>query len=663
MLEKEDMRGEAGLARGWILRINDAIIRLKFEQRAEKRAKVIDMIEATDWLIGTKYLDLNEGLPAFEDVINATLAEVPPPDVALDYADEVVCEVCQGQGNSPVPDGLAQQQPCPVCGGDGLTSLHTDLKCEAYLRMIFKPHVGNVKGVIEDIEWDDLSWGIGWGKVVWRRDRKKTARESLDAPDAVDQTDRARAELEGVEERDDDNHIIHIRQHEADIETMVVEDERRLGLSEHINQHKMAAEETVFQYPELQRVLPDEMVYDPFARRWKDVTWYAELATERVEDLKRIPGIKNVTEENLPRNQTSEADEASLEDLPYDEARGDVVKIHDRNKGQWIILPLRQPEPPFDGNVLPLLVTDWPYPNNVYIPIVTRKNGRKSLHGISTLVLCKNTLQEIAKVNRSIRRHVEKHSQYKRAWKRGVLDDKAKKQLADPDKTIVELPQTAGMGEEIKPPPIPSTLLERLELLMSRLKALLGSSNESTGADNPHEVTATEVSIRAVRYDSKIIRRQGKMGDFLSLVGMFFLEDYRQFGDKPMPLMIETAAGRQIQEFSPADVPTHMRVSFDVTATTGEAKASRMQQQQNFLMQLLASGVGDPRKVLEEWGRSIDIRDPSRLFFDQQPAMMPDQQGQQGQQGQMPAIPSDKSAPPMGQIGQPQLKLAGGGAA
>ena len=261
-------------------------------------------------------------------------------------------------------------------------------------------------------------------------------------------------------------------------------------------------------------------------------------------------------------------------------------------------------------------------------------------------------MQELARINQDIRRHAAKHAQYKRVYGRGTLDDKAIKSLDDPNKTLAFVPQSAGVGEEIKPPPIPATLLERRGLLMDQLKALLGSSNESTGADNPHQITATEASVRAERYDAKVTRKQGRVADFLGTVGLCFLEDYRQFGDTPMPLMIDTATGRELGEFSPSDVPLHLRVSFDVTAATAEAKASRQQQQQNYYTMLMQSGVGDPRKTMEEWGRGIDIRDPSRLFMDMnQPMMQPP--------GSQPAIPSDKSAPPAGQVGQPQLKIAG----
>jgi len=380
MLEKEDMRGQQGLARAWVRRYNHAVRRLDFEQRDADRAEVISIIEGTRWTtLGAKYVDLNDGLAAFEDVIHATLPELPPPDVALDYADEGSCEECGGEGVTTDPMG--QPQPCPTCGGDGIVPLHTDLKCEAYLRMTFRPDVGNVRSAVEDILWDDFSWGIGWGKIVWRRQPVKTPAQSMDAPDAEDQRIRAAEEIGQVAERDDDNHAVHIDQHEADIETILPEAPERLSLAEHIANHKRLLDQTVLQYPELQRVGTDEIVYDPFARRWKDVAWVAEVATERVADIKKIPGVRNVTEENLPRNEVTPHEDQTDEDLPYDEARVDVIKIHDRRKNRFILLPKRGVGEA-DENVLPLLDVPWPYPNDVYIPIVTRRNGRKSLHGI-----------------------------------------------------------------------------------------------------------------------------------------------------------------------------------------------------------------------------------------------------------------------------------------
>jgi len=672
--QPKDMKTQADRAKIWIRRINLAAQLLKFEDRSKARDDALRVITETGTgLSGATYTDLNEGLPNFEDAVLAALPDMPAPDVELDFDASVVCPECDGNG-AAVDEASGQELPCVLCGGDGEVPAYTDLKLEAYLRMAFKPHVGCVPAVVEEVLWDESTWGIGWAKAVWRMDFRPSMRAAYEAPDADDQLERAEFEIDEPEEREDDNHTLHLEQHRLDLERLTngnPVDPRISQLQAHIEgYHEPGLEEIVLQFPELQHVPTGSLVYDPFARTWRDVRWYVELVTERVEAVKQAPGVikANVIKENLVPNETAQGKE--LEDLSYDDALVDVLKIYDKANQTWIWLPAKPASgrgAPYDEQVKPILEAPWPYPNDLYIPLVMRRRPVKNsesdirpLHGMSTAVLAEPILKELARINRAMRRHVDRHSAYKHTWPKGRLDTKTKAALNNAEQTIVEMPEGAGPGQEIKPPPIPETLLKRREILQNVLYDILGSDPQSTGAAFPHQITATESSARSVGQDYKVGRRQKHSGDFLSLVAMAFLELYRHFAPsgRKMPVPIDTPSGRQLVEFTPEDVPRGLRVQYDVAGTTPAARATKVQERQNYYTALLGSGVGDPRKIFDAWGRGIGERDPSRLFVDVQPVMDPNDPAAAG--APLAAVPGDGSPETGGPQPNTSIDPAGG---
>jgi hypothetical protein len=471
---------------------------------------------------------------------------------------------------------------------------------------------------------------------------------------------------------EDDNHALHYNQHVTDIQVMRENDptdERIEALEVHAEWHEEMMEDLFIQHPALESVPWDSMFYDPYAPAWKKLRWQAELDTVLMSELLATEGIKNTDEQNLRPN-----DNADNSNLPDSDKTTDILRVHDIVNNRYILLPARLASgtatgAPFDENVKPLLETTWDYPNRVYLPLVLRRrphiddsHGDSPLHGYASMSLALPVIKEMTVNNRSIRRHVRAHAKYSKAFGRGTLDNKARRDLAQETKTIIELPAEALATQgEVKPPPIPQTLLDYNQILKNKLDNILGISAQSTGAAFPHQITATESAERAAAQSERIENPQKIIGQFLKQVGMGFLELYARYGlPGGIPVPIETPTGRALGRFTPEDVPQQiLRLEYDVPASTPNARAQEAQQKQNYYQILMGSGVGDPRKVMEAWGRTIGESDPTRLFIDQLPPTAPPQQIMAEAQGQtsLASIPGGGQQGPQGA----NLRLAGGG--
>lgn len=604
--EKKPEAGAYGVAEVWLKRISDAYNRLELESRTEVRDRAMSYIDGSWSPSGTTYTDLNDGLPAVEDVINATLPELPIPNIEpLSETDEVIIQLC-----------------------------------EELLRQTFSPRVGRFESRTKEVLWDEFGWGIGVGKVVWYINR--SPKQPISDIERSRQVERAQSEFaEGFELHDDDDHATHIQTHQ--------QTGRQLALAgspvppelvQHIQEHAPRLLGTYTEHPRMERVRPSRFLYDPFAEEWEDRAWEAELVTEKIADLQTIPGVKNLTPENIHPNETLKGAEYSLENLPWRDAQIDVWKIHDRRTGKYLIIPAMgfyDTDKAQEYRVKPLLETRWPYPTDIYSIIVTRRNGKESIHGHSTAQLITGVLEEIARVNCDIRTHSKRHRSYKTLGMRGSLDAKGQATLTG-DSEFAFLPgQFLATRAEHKPPPIPQVLLERREQLLEGLRKLLGSDAIATATQNLHQQSATEVSAREQFHDSRVDRRQKQVSDYLNEAGMVALELYKKFGKEAISLTISTQQGPDSTVLSPGEIPQKLKLQMDVSSVTATARNAKLAAVAEYYNKLLETQVGDPVKVMEAWGRNVGEKTPSRLFMDYIPEMQPEVGGLAG----LPGPPQD----------------------
>ena len=619
---KKQFSDDLGKGRKWIRKINDAIIRLNFKQRANDIKTLEPLLDGAGLSIRkTNFVDLNDGLPLFEESVQAVLPDIPDASVDVNFDDEMTCPTCEGTLSDENGD------ICPTCLGKGTIKENLDRKLEAYVDVMFKPHIGNVKNAATDSLWDDSRWGIGWIKTVWNRVEKK-ANISRDGADYEEQVARAAAEVEKIMPLESDNHIIHIEKHSVDIEELTAQgaDPEIIDIiQQHIDDyHKPELENRVTQFPLAIHVPVNQLVYDPFAERPQDITWKAEFSIERIKTLKDVKNIKNITRENItPALVFNQAirEESDTDDLPFEDQFVYVWKIHDITNNQWIWVPADESSidngNDFDENHSVILDVDFPYPCDIYVPVITRGTGRPQVHGLSTLLAAKTVLLELAKVNSYIQRHAERHSTYKRIFPRGQVDDKDKAQLKNPDQYIIEMsPSAVANSQEFRPPPIPETLLQYRGILLSSLRQIIGTSNQATGADDPHTISATDASLRAGYYDSKVSRKQEAMSDALALVAMNFISMFKEFAVKGVPVIFDTENGKDRSMLLPSDIPDGFRILFDVSSTTEQAKSAKIQALQNVIQLGIQTGVVNPRKGIALLGRNLGIRRPESLFVD-----------------------------------------------
>jgi len=627
--EKAKLRRPAGRAEMWVRRLNDAYERLDIAARKLAHDEGIGILEGRgvgQWKRkdNRTYLDLNDGLPAFEDVVNSSLPAIPTPDVEAELTGDVIVERL----------------------------------CEALLEQTYR--LADVEETTRECLWDNCAWGEAIAKAGWFM-QKRHATVQYDDIDQESQVAEAHRELvEGFQIAEGQNHAIHVEVHLADVERIAEVDPQDPILEQlfaHVHEgHMSRMAETVLEHPEMSRVDPGKFLYDPFAEKWADRQWEAELCTERIEAIRGWRGARNITRENLPANETSELRDTPMDNLDYMQARADVWKIHDRLNDTYLIIPARGDDGSWEEDILPILESQWPYPCDIYESLVMRKTEGGKVRGLPTLELAIPILTELARVNRTMRRHVEKHSQYRRGFPRGTIDAKGKAQLGDSEKDIFEYPMSAGPGVEIKPPPIPDTLLQRRDQLMQDLRRLLGSDIITQGGDTPHQISATEAAARSGYHDTRSTRAQTKVDRFLSELSYKFLALYKKFYDpeEAIPLPIPTPAGVVYIALLPKQIPDRLKIVLDVSSTTVGAKQQRAIERQNYFTSLMQSGLGDIRSIFEDWGRLIDIHEPSRLFAD--PSVVQARlagAGQEGQPGAGPAGPGTPSLPAPKSSGTP----------
>jgi len=465
----------------------------------------------------------------------------------------------------------------------------------------------SVKDCIEDLQWADDRMGAGFVKIVWDG-------EYHPADDTMpqDQTQQAveveHAQAENIDPvsakvADGDIDKIHLFVHNQAIEAMPpgpLAD----ALARHADAHESRMLVVDSEGPKLRVLETNQFIYDTDVP-WQERAWTAELRSLRIQELIES-GYKNVNLENCPPEEREEEI-----DLAYEDLTARAWDIHDRRTGERRIISVDGPE---DG--LFLHKGPWPYGSiDVYQVLISRPRGKGRLYGAATAKLALPILDRLAEVDFWIDRHVRSHPNTQILAPAGAMTTKAKSQIGNPDVRIVEMPPEAMAGiKEVTQPPIPDTLLKQREILLNELRRVIGMDAQDTGANNPHQITATESSNRSEASAGRKDSRQDRIADLLSGIAAAFLGLYHKFGTKRIWTKMLSPEGVTFEALNPSDIPEEIGLLFDVAGQTPNQQAQD-RQAAIAVETYLSKGVyqADQQKFGEWFMRKMGVKNPEQF--------------------------------------------------
>jgi len=587
--------------------------------RIERQQKILQIGARVDKAIeGDKYLDgtkeaksqriyLRYLLPLIEDVHRKTLPAIPTPRVE---ARGERGELFEDQGRQ-------------------------------LLDVRFNAPYSSVKVVCQQLLWDESRFGVAFAKTVWRTDDEEAEVESPRDPEQLapeierGQAENADPDSAGIAEGDVD--IVHAELHFQAMEEMEDGPERE-ALAAHLEAHIARLTVIRRERPDLARVPVERFVYDTDVP-WPERRWEAELKSERIGTLIDA-GYRNVNPANLP----FEAKPAEGEDTAYEDRTASIWEIHDRKNERWLIIPAQGPK---DGFFLHRAV--WPYAGlDIYQPLTMRPWSADSIHGAATIQVAIPILERLAQLDFNIERHIETHAKYQLGGPKSAGEPAIKAGLNNPDRRFVfeGSPESWALMKEIKPPPLPPSLMQEWERLTGELRRAVGADAQDTAAPHPHAITAKESGERAQSRQDRKTTRQETMGEFLGWIGKNYLALYKRFASQNVLVRVLGPMGVAYKEINPADVPEDIDVFLDVKGESEDAKAERLQSvhmANEFIMQ------GTYPVDMQKWGeyllRAYGILRPEQFRLDI-PQPMP------GEEQEVPGTPGVAGAEEGRQGGQ-----------
>ncbi|MDD4890470.1 MAG: hypothetical protein PHU85_11130 [Phycisphaerae bacterium] len=618
-----------GRAQLWHERLGRAKEMLRIDARKTEIAKLDQYINGT-YSGGDEQLYLNEALPAIEDVIFGTLPSIPPVTVeARQEGQEDIAKMGAALIDANLSSGLARTM-----------------------------------GTTIQVLWDDIRAGIGISKTAWHSEQVSSSyRPSTDVGAIAVNIQEAEAENLDIAQASvdsDDDHMVHVARHEAWIAGVDPAAPLYMAMLSHIAAHYDKIGRRNMRYLVNQRVDWTKFLYDPDAEEWEDRVWEAELCTEYLSDLERIPGIRNLNPENCPsvdefENETENwRKDASFD---FENTQIEVYKIHDRRNGGYVILPARWSEA-----TKPLWEGDWPYGSlEIYRPLVSRPIPGQ-VNGYSTLGLIAPILQTLAKLNKCFIQQIRKSAAAKMLTPRGKVTPREASDINNPNLMQAEVAvEVAQLMKEFKPPSLPRDTWEIRELFLAELRRMLGSDIMDQGGDTPHKITATEASVRSTSRERRINRRQQLTSDLLTWVAGNVVLMYREFADEDLAVRVAGPTGVDVKRLRPSSLPEDLICKIDLEAATeakrAEDTAAALQYGQ--MMSTMAQGMYDPIRYLVWLGSNrFNIRNPQQFFTPPgQAPLVPQAPGMTGVPGAqpMPGAQMPPQAPPQP---QPQLRIA-----
>lgn len=591
----------------WRSRIRRQADLLMLDQRKVEAAKGDAYLDGTVTVKAGQKLYMRYLLPLIEDLHRKTLPSIPTPRVEA-----------RGERGALFEDQARQ-----------------------LLDIQFNAPYSTIKGVCNDLQWDDSRSGRAWAKTVWNvRSEEGSADIPQDPEQLAPEVERAQAENadpESASLTEKDVDYVHAQIHFEGAEAMP-EGPQRDALLTHAEDHAAAMTEVRREGPELERIPWYRFVYDTDVP-WEKRRWEAEFQTPRVKELLDA-GFKNINPHNLPPEIKPREDN----NVAFEDRTCSVWHIHDRVSGKWFVISAKGP---MDGLFLHKAV--WPYGTiDIYHPLTMRPQGAECEWGAATIQVALPILDRLAHVDFHIDRHVKRHADYKMGGPASANEPGIKAGLNNPDQVTVFAgsPESWMAMKEIKPPPLPVGNIQQWERLMGELRRAIGADAQDTAAPNPHQITARESGERAQARQDRKTTRQETMGEFLAWVAKNFLMLYKEFATQNMLVRVLGPMGVAYKEINPADVPDDLDVYLDIKGESEEAKAERLQavhMANEFIM------TGAYPVDMQKWGeyllRAYGILRPEQFRLDV-PQPMP------GQEGEVAGTPGVAGAEQGGQGGQ-----------
>ncbi len=581
--QQELLPKSAQLVRKWRLQLDRAIGLLNLNKRAVTVAAGDKYIDGTKKAKKDKGIYLRYALPLLEDMHRRTLPRIPTPNIKA--------------RNQRAEDSI-----------DVLRELCDVLMNTTYSRVL---------ATAEEAQWDDSRAGVGFVRVGWET---VTSPRDPQMPSDVEQIEKEiqEAQIESMDPLSatlaiDDIHEIHAQIHNQVLFTLDPFSQEYWALANHAGEHDSASVEVRSERMKLHRVPWYLFVYDPDLP-WVERTWEAEAKSRKVQKL-LDSGYRNIN----PENCTAEV-KPGQDALPYEQSSVRVWEIHDKLTNELIVISR---DGPTDGE--PLFKGKWPYGEiDIYYPVIMRKALPEQSYGEATLQVCIPILNELATVDFYIQRHVRTHASTKTPIpKSDLIAAETKSALKNDDMMFVPISdKVSAMGglKPLTPPPIPQTLLEYRNMLLSELRRVTGADAQDTGVSNPHKVTAQESSHREGVREEKKTDRQDIMGDMLAWCCRTFLAMYKKFGTLAITVRTYGPEGVEYHRVVPDDLPEGIDISFDIKGETEEAKANKIvawQSYEQLLMSIEPFSPSNWTEVRKAIGLAYGISRPERFIADQ----------------------------------------------
>ncbi len=569
-----------GIVRKWREILNRDISLLKIDKRI-KSVKIGDRyIDGTMKTKNNRTIYLRYALPLLEEMHRRTLPRIPTPNIKA--------------RNQRAEDSI-----------DVLREFSDTLMNTVHSRVL---------QVAEEAQWDDTRAGVGFVRAGWETVTKKRDPELPTDPVQI------QSEIDAATEEslnplaaaiaEDDLHELHAILHNRVLVTMVPFTEEYWALQNHTIAHDAASVEVRSERIRLHRVPWYLFVYDTDVI-WEERGYEAEMKSRKVQDL-LDQGYKNINRTNTPPEEKS-----GESALPFEQKTIRVWEIHDRLKGELIVIGR---DGPLDG--APLFKGDWPFGEiEIYFPVIMRKALPEQTYGEATIQMLIPILDQLAAVDFYISRHVENHASAKIPMLDSDLSAQRTKQaLNDPNSKYYPISdKMAAIGglKHTPPPPIPQTLLDFRNTLLSELRRVTGSDAQDTGASNPHKVTAQESRHREGVRDERKTDRQEIMGKMLAWANSTFLAMYKKFGTLAVTIRTYGPEGVNYHRVVPDDIPSGIDIDFDIKGETEEAKANKIvawQTYNQYLLTIAEFSPSDWTELRSAYGRALGINRPERFI-------------------------------------------------
>jgi len=571
------LKQERDQARHWKARFKRAFVQLDMPRRLEKAEVGDQYLEGTKTVKKSqKFVYYNYLLPLLEDAHRNGLPDTPEPRTEARHERAEAFE------------DHAQQILSLVLGSDYSGAL----------------------SVLRELQWDDDRSGIAILATEWEVDKTPTTpAETTDPMQEAIEVERATKENANImraQIAESDMDFVHIGVHRELADLLEGTGDPDLWqVVNHIEDHEDSLTEIKRERVYLRRVPWYLFLYDTDVP-WEKRGWEVEQRSERISDL-LARGWKNINPENLqPEVRDFESD------LAWEDCTAKVWHIHDRLTGRYLAMPA-------DGREDPLFLYQgpWPYKNvDTYQRLVLRPWKAERGYGMSTIQLCVPLLDGLAFLDFHINRHVENHADYALGGPAMADDPKIKAVLNNPNQKFkfAGSPEAWAMMKEIKPPPIPESLLKEWERKMGGVRHVVGADLQDTGAPQPHQISATESSQRGQARDTRADDKQKTMAHFLAGVAKNVLGLYRQFGSQA--LMIRLTGEPGYYPLNPCDIPEELEVLMDVQALTDASRAQKAQEADQYVQFLASTPLPvDWAKVNQWYAAQRGVRRPEQFIL------------------------------------------------